>query len=102
MEDAMKLPRVILADDHTLVLEAFRKLLEPHCDVVGTVSDGRALLVSALALKHDAVFIDIAMPLMNGLDAGRQLQEKAPRIRVVYLTVNGDPDLAAEAMRAGA
>jgi DNA-binding NarL/FixJ family response regulator len=102
MEDALKLPRVILADDHTLVLEAFRKLLEPHCDVVGTVSNGRALLDSALALKPDAVFIDIAMPLMNGLDAGRQLKEKAPWIRVVYLTMDEDPDLAAEAMRAGA
>lgn len=102
MEDALKLPRVILADDHTLVLEAFRKLLEPHCDVVGTVSNGRALLDSALVLKPDAVFIDIAMPLMNGLDAGRQLKEKAPWIRVVYLTMVEDPDLAAEAMRAGA
>jgi DNA-binding NarL/FixJ family response regulator len=102
MEDTFKLVRVILADDHTLVLEAFRKLLEPHCDVVGTVSDGRALLDLALALKPDAVLVDIAMPLMNGLDAGRQLKEKAPRIRVVYLTMDEDPDLAAEAMRAGA
>src|SRR5271167_3270866 len=102
MEDAVKLPRIILADDHTLVLEAFRKLLDPHCDVVSTVSDGRALLESALTLQPDVVLADIAMPLMNGLDAGRLLKEKSPRIRLIYLTIHKDPDLAAEAMRVGA
>ena len=71
-------------------------------DVCGDSQEGRALLNLALALKPDVVLVDIAMPLMNGLDAGRQLKEKAPGIRIVYLTVNEDPDLAAEAMRAGA
>jgi len=70
--------------------------------VCGASQEGRALLNLALALKPDVVLVDIAMPLMNGLDAGRQLKEKAPGIRIVYLTVNEDPDLAAEAMRAGA
>lgn len=98
----MKKPRLILADDHKLVLEAFRKLLEPHYDVVGTVSDGHALVESALLLKPDVVVVDVSMPLLNGLDAGRQLKQKLPRIKIVFVTMNYDPDLAAEAMRAGA
>jgi DNA-binding NarL/FixJ family response regulator len=98
----MKRPRLILADDHTLLLEAFRKLLEPHYDVVGTFSDGRALVESALVLKPDVVVLDIAMPLLNGLDAGRQLKQKLPLVKLIFLTMNEDPDLAAETMRSGA
>jgi len=98
----MKLPRVILADDHTLLLEAFRKLLEPRFDVVRTVSDGRALVESALALLPDVVLVDVAMPILNGLDAGRQIRAKLPGIKLIYLTMNEDPDLAMEAMRVGA
>jgi DNA-binding NarL/FixJ family response regulator len=98
----MRVPRVILADDHTLLVEAFRNLLEPHYEVVGTVSDGRALLESAPLLKPDVVVLDIAMPLLNGLDAGRQLKQMMPAVKLVFLTMNHDPHLAAEAMRAGA
>jgi DNA-binding NarL/FixJ family response regulator len=98
----MKPPRIMLADDHKLLVEAFRKLLEPHYDVVGTVSDGCALVKSALLLKPDVVVIDIAMPLLNGLDAGRQLKLMMPSIKLVFLTMNHDSDLAAEAMRMGA
>ena len=66
----MRKPRVLLADDHTLVVEAFTKLLEPEFEVVGTVADGRALLASALRLSPDVVVIDLGMPLLNGMDAG--------------------------------
>ena len=97
----MKLVRVMLADDHTLLVEAFRKLLEHNFDVVGTVADGRALLEAAPLLKPDVVLLDIGMPLLNGLDAGRQLKAKMPGLKLIYLTMNEDPDLAVEAMHAG-
>ena len=98
----MKRPRVLLADDHGLLLEAFEKLLEPHCDVVGKVADGRALLAAAPELKPDVVVLDITMPRLNGLDAGRRLKEILPDVKLVYLTVHEDPDLAEECMRLGA
>jgi len=98
----VRLPRVMLADDHTILLEAFRNLLEGKCQVVGTVSDGRALLKEAPALRPDVVVVDIGMPLLNGLEAGRQLKEILPAVKLVFLTMNEDPDLAVEAMRAGA
>ena len=97
----MKRPRVLLADDHRLLREAFVKLLERDCDVVGAVSDGRALLEAAPKLRPDVVVVDIAMPLLNGLDAARQLKRSMPAVKVIFLTVNEDPDLAAEAFRAG-
>jgi DNA-binding NarL/FixJ family response regulator len=93
---------VLLADDHTLLLDAFAKLLEPECDVVGTVADGRALLAAAEELKPDVVVLDIAMPLLNGLDAGRQLMKALPDVKLIFLTMNQDPAIAAEAFRAGA
>jgi DNA-binding NarL/FixJ family response regulator len=96
------LPRVMVADDHTILAEAFRKLLEPHCEVVGTVSDGRALLETAKQLSPDVIVVDIAMPLMNGLEAGLRLKEQMPAVRLIFLTVNEDAELAAEAMRSGA
>jgi DNA-binding NarL/FixJ family response regulator len=94
--------RVLLADDHTLVLEAFEKLLEPDYTVVGAVSDGRALLAAAAELKPDVIVLDIAMPLLNGLDAARQLKKTMPAIKLIFLTMNEDPDLASEAFRIGA
>jgi DNA-binding NarL/FixJ family response regulator len=98
----MKLPRVILADDHKILLEAFRKLLETHYEVVATVSDGRALLTAAATLKPDVILLDIGMPLLNGLEAARQLKNKLPAVRLIFLTMQEDPELAVEAMRAGA
>jgi DNA-binding NarL/FixJ family response regulator len=98
----MKRPRVLLADDHRLLREAFAHLLEPGCEVVGAVGDGRALLEAAQELRPDIVVLDIAMPLLNGLDAARQLRELMPEVRVIFLTVSEDPDLAADAFRAGA
>jgi DNA-binding NarL/FixJ family response regulator len=98
----MKLPRVILADDHTLVADALSQLLAPHCEIVATVADGHALLDSAALLNPDVVVVDIAMPLLNGLEAGRQLKEKMPGVKLVFLTMNEDPELAVEAIRVGA
>jgi len=98
----MKRPRVLLADDHSLICEALTRLLEPHCDVVGTVGDGRALLNAVAMHSPDIVVVDIAMPLLNGLDAARQLRESAPRVKIIFLTMNEDPELAAEAFRLGA
>ncbi len=94
--------RVLLADDHTLLLEAFEKLLAPDYTVVGAVSDGRALLSAATELKPDVIVLDIAMPLLNGLDAARQLQKTMPKVKLIFLTMNEDPNLANEAFRAGA
>jgi len=98
----MKLPRVILADDHTLVAEALRQLIAPYFDVVATVADGRALVDQAISLKPDAVVVDVAMPLLNGLEAGRQLKAKIRGLKLIFLTMNEDPELAVEAMRVGA
>jgi DNA-binding NarL/FixJ family response regulator len=92
----------LLADDHRLVREAFARLLEPDCDVVGTVADGRALLEAVADLRPDVVVLDVAMPLLNGLDAARQLNRLMPEVRMIFLTVSEDADLAAEAFRAGA
>jgi DNA-binding NarL/FixJ family response regulator len=95
-------PRVLLADDHALLLAAFEKLLADQCVVVGQVSDGRALVEAAERLRPDVIVLDIAMPLLNGLDAGRQIKQKLPEVRLVYLTMNEDPTVAAEAFRVGA
>ena len=97
----MPKPRVILADDHTLLLEAFEKLLAPECDIVAKVADGRALL-DAVRLHHpDVVVLDLSMPLLNGIDAARQIKQEDRSVRLVFVTMNEDPDLAAEALRAG-
>ena len=95
-------PRVLLADDHTMLLEAFRRLLEPHCEIVGTACDGRALLELAASTRPDVIVLDIAMPRLNGMDACAQLRRKMPGVRLVFLTVNEDPDVAAEAIGLGA
>ncbi len=94
--------RVLLADDHTLLLGAFEKLLAGDCDVVGQVGDGRALVAAATALKPDLIVLDIAMPILNGLDAARQIKQQAPNVKMIFITMNEDPGLAAEAFRAGA
>ena len=98
----MKGTRVLLADDHTLLLGALEKLLADECDVVGQVSDGRALVEAAEQLKPDVIVLDISMPLLNGVDAARQIKQKLRNVKIVFLTMNEDADLAAEAFRAGA
>lgn len=94
--------RILLADDHKLVADACKKLLEPEFDVVGIVGDGRALINASAELKPDLIVADIGMPKLNGLDAGEQIMQATPGIRIVYLTMNTEPDLAAEAFRRGA
>ncbi len=94
--------RLLIADDHNLVAEACKSFLEPEFEVAAIVNDGRALLQQAIELKPDVVIIDIAMPLLNGLDAGEQLKAMAPSIKIVYLTMNMNPEVAAEAFRRGA
>lgn len=90
--------RILVADDHTLVAEAFKRLLEPEFEVVGTVGDGRALLRAAAELKPDVALIDLNMPLLNGLDAGEQLKQAMPKIKLIVLTMNEEPEIAAESM----
>ena len=94
--------RILIADDHNLVAELCKRLLETEFDVVGIVGDGRALVRAAEQLRPDVVVIDIAMPILNGLDAGRQLKEILPNVKLVYLTMNTDADVAAEAFARGA
>jgi DNA-binding NarL/FixJ family response regulator len=94
--------RILIADDHTLIAELCKRLLETEFDVVGIVSDGRALLRAAAELKPDVVVIDIAMPILNGLDAGQQVKEMLPLVKLVYLTMNPDAEVAAEAFSRGA
>ena len=98
----MTRPRILMADDHLMLLEAFKALLEPDFDVVGMVTDGRALLEEFSRLHPDVVVLEIAMPLLNGLDAGRQHKAQRRSVKLIYLTMNPDPDLASEALRLGA
>lgn len=98
----MKRTTVLLADDHILVMECLKLLLELEFDVVGTAADGRALLAEATRLKPDVIVLDISMPVLNGLDAGMQLRRILPSAKLIYLTVYQDPILADEILRFGA
>lgn len=95
-------PRVLIADDHNLVAELCKKLLETDFDVVGVVANGRALVRAAAELKPDVIVLDVAMPVLNGLDAGRNIKQTLPAVKLVYLTMNPDVEVAAEAFRCGA
>ena len=94
--------RVVLADDHTLVLEACARMLEPEFEVPAIFTDGRALLRAVPKIKPDAIVLDIGMPLLNGLDAGKRLKTLLPSAKLIFLTMHEDPGLALEAIRAGA
>jgi DNA-binding NarL/FixJ family response regulator len=91
--------RILVADDHTLIVDAFKKLLEPEFEVVATVSDGRALLRTAYESKPDVAIIDLGMPLLNGADAGQELKKLLPHIRLLVVTMNEDYELAAHALK---
>jgi len=95
-------PRVVIVDDHTLMTEALRRLLEPDCEVVGVFDDPRAFLRDVTRLRPDVAILDISMPTLNGLDAGRELRRVLPSARIIFLTMNEDADVAAEAFRVGA
>ena len=98
----MSRPRVLLADDHTLVLDGFRKLLEDRCEVVGAAEDGRTLLRMAQELQPDIVTLDISMPQLNGVDAARKLKKLLPRTKLIFVTMHADPAYVNEAFKAGA
>ena len=98
----MMRPRIFLADDHSLLLDAFSNLLEPKYDVIGTATDGRLMLAAVQKLQPDVVLMDISMPNMNGFDAGEKLKKILPNVKLIFLTVNEDPDMVTEAFRIGA
>ncbi|MDX2251409.1 MAG: response regulator transcription factor [Nitrospira sp.] len=98
----MTRPRLLMADDHSLVLAGLRKLVEAEGEVVGTVEDGRALVEEAQKLRPDIILLDISMPLLNGLDAARQLTKLVPESKLVFLTMHATPTYAIEAFKAGA
>jgi DNA-binding NarL/FixJ family response regulator len=88
--------RILIADDHVLIAELCKRLLQDEFDVVGTVSDGRAMVSATRELNPDAIVVDIAMPVLNGLDAGQQVKAVRKSIKLIYLTMNPDARLAAE------
>ncbi len=98
----MKKPRVLMADDHSLILAGLRKLVEDDCEVVGTVEDGRALVEAAQRLRPDLILLDISMPLLNGLEAARQLRTLVPDSKLIFLTMHASSTYATEAFQAGA
>jgi DNA-binding NarL/FixJ family response regulator len=95
----MSRPRIVLADDHTMVVEVIRKLLESEFEIVGTAPDGETLLRIAQELRPDVIIIDIGLPGISGMEAGRELKRLLPTTRSIALTVSEDPDLAATALR---
>jgi DNA-binding NarL/FixJ family response regulator len=93
----MNRPRILMADDHAIVLAGLRKLVEAEGEVVGMVEDGRALVEAAQQLRPD-----ISMPLLNGLDAARQISKLVPESKLIFLTMHATPTYATEAFKAGA
>jgi len=98
----MRKPRILLADDHTLVLEGFRRILEGHYELVGTVGDGRALLEAAKTMQPDIVILDISMPLLNGIDAAAQLKKICPKAKIIIVTMHANTEYVRSAFEAGA
>jgi DNA-binding NarL/FixJ family response regulator len=94
--------RVVIADDHLLVAQACKRLLEPEFEVVGIVSNGRELMHAVEKLRPNVAILDIGMPHLNGLDAGAQLRRKNTAVKLIYLTMNTSPSVATEAFRRGA
>jgi DNA-binding NarL/FixJ family response regulator len=98
----MPKPRILLADDHALVLEGFRRILESEYHLVGSVEDGRALLEATKALQPDIVILDISMPLLNGIDAAPQIRKLCPHAKLIFVTMHADTDYVRSAFEAGA
>jgi len=98
----MKRTRVILADDHVLVMDTVRHMLETEYDVVGTFADGNALVRAAVGLEPDIVILDVGMPIISGLNACNRLKEILPKVKIIFLTMNSDIETAGEAFRVGA
>jgi DNA-binding NarL/FixJ family response regulator len=102
MREQKPLARILIADDHQLLSDACKSLLEPEFQVVGIVLDGRHLITAAAELKPNIIILDIYMPHLNGLDAGEQVKHKLPEVKLVFLTMTKAADIAAEAFRRGA
>jgi DNA-binding NarL/FixJ family response regulator len=98
----MRRPRVLLADDHKIVAEGLRSLLEQDFELVGTVEDGRALVAAAQKLNPDVIVTDISMPLLNGIEAAQQIKKVTPKVKIVFLTMHPDVTYATRALEAGA
>jgi DNA-binding NarL/FixJ family response regulator len=94
-------PRILIADDHRMLADAFERILAPDYEIVGTVADGRELVEVAPALAPDAIVLDVSMPRLNGLDAARQLKQLVPNAALVIITMHSDPKVAADAREAG-
>jgi DNA-binding NarL/FixJ family response regulator len=94
--------RILIADDHVMVAAALKQLLAGDFEVLATVHDGRSLVLAAQTLSPDVVLVDVSMPLLNGLDAAERIKRTSPGTKIIYVTVNHDPDLAAESLRRGA
>jgi len=97
----MSRPRLLIADDHRLLVEGYRKLLETEFDVVGEVEDGRALLELAPQLQPDVILLDVSMPLLNGIEAARRLKPLLPDTKLLFVSMHADSQYVAEAFRAG-
>jgi DNA-binding NarL/FixJ family response regulator len=95
-------PRLLLADDHAILVEGLRRLLQPEFDFVGAVGDGWALLEAAERLKPDVIVADVSMPLLTGIEAVRRLKKVCSRAKVIFLSMHGDIEVAVEALKAGA
>jgi DNA-binding NarL/FixJ family response regulator len=95
-------PRILIADDHVLVADAFKRFLATDFDVVATVHDGRSLIQAANTLRPDVVLADIGMPFLNGLHAAERIKRALPKVHLIYVTINHDPCIIAEAFRLGA
>jgi DNA-binding NarL/FixJ family response regulator len=98
----MRHTRVLLADDHVLILEGFRKVLEPHCEIVGAVTDGKSLVDAALSLKPDLIMLDLIMPALNGIEAARQIRKQLPEVKLLFVSMHASPTYLREAITAGA
>lgn len=98
----MNRPRLLLADDHKIVLEGLRNLLKDEFEIVGTVEDGRALVSAAKRLDPDVIVVDISMPLLNGIEAIEQLRKAGSRAKVIFLTMHSDMTYATRAFEVGA
>jgi DNA-binding NarL/FixJ family response regulator len=97
----MKRPRVLLADDHSLLIAGIRRILQEHVELVGIAKDGREFVKAARELRPDVALVDIGMPLLNGIDAARQISKEAPEIKIIFLTMHTEPDYVIEAIKTG-
>ena len=95
-------PRFLIADDHAMFAETLRVYLEKTYTVLGVVLDGRAMVAEAMRLRPDVIVVDVGMPLLNGLDAAREIKKQVPSIKFIFLTMRDDPNLAAAAFELGA